>query len=292
MNSNSSSVLSSSGRGSGTFSSPGRGSGTIDFLNSNSLIARTSFILLIVFVSIILIQIISTLIAWLYQRGDSPRILNGMIDGTHTLVIPQNPNSKSAIPIDRSINAPGGLEFTWSVWLFVKDTPPPTYNRHIFHKGNPDIGANGMVTPNNGPGLYLSANTNDLVVAMSTYNNINEDIIIEDIPLNKWFNVMIRLTQKTLDLYINGKVTKSIELDGVPKQNYGDVFLALNNGFEGFISNLWYFNYALSASEIYNIVQDGPNTKMASDSAVDNTDSKYLSLRWYFFGQGNQYNPV
>jgi len=127
---------------------------------------------------------------------------------------------------------------------------------------------------------------------MSTYNNINEDIIIEDIPLNKWFNVMIRLTQKTLDIYINGKVTKSIELQGVPKQNYGDVFLALNNGFEGFISNLWYFNYALSASEIYSIVQDGPNTTMASDSAVDNTDSKYLSLRWYFFGQGDQYNPM
>ena len=50
----------------------------------------------------------------------------------------------------------------------------------------------------------------------------------------------------TLDVYINGSIIKSHHLHGVPKQNYGDVYIAPNGGFAGYISNLWYYNYALS----------------------------------------------
>lgn len=287
MNSNTSTSSTAS-----AITSVGRGSGLIDFINSNSYIARVSFILFLVFIAILLIQIITEFITWFYRTGDSPHLFDGMIDGTHTMVIPQDPKLKNSVTIDRSLNARDGIEFTWSVWLFVKDSPPPSYHRHIFHKGNPDIQPNGMASPNNAPGLYLSKDTNNLVVVMSTFDNIGENIIIEDIPLNKWLNVIIRLRQNIIDVYINGTATKSIELNGVPKQNYGDVYVALNNGFEGFISNLWYFNYALSASEIYSLVNTGPNTKTADGSGISNTDSKYLSLRWYFFGQGNQYNPL
>ena len=66
--------------------------------------------------------------------------------------------------------------------------------------------------------------------------------------------------------------------------------MALNNGFNGNISNLWYFDYALSTRDINSLVNDGPNTTMVDGpSSASFTD--YLSLRWYFFGQGDQYNP-
>jgi Na+/proline symporter len=96
-----------------------------------------------------------------------------------------------------------------------------------------------------------------------------------------------------LDVYINGVITKSTELIGVPKQNYGDVYVAMNGGFSGYISNLWYYNYALGTTAIQNIVQRGPNTKMAdaSATALAKKDTNYLSLRWYFYGNNDQYNP-
>jgi hypothetical protein len=121
---------------------------------------------------------------------------------------------------------------------------------------------------------------------MSTFNVINEEITISDIPLNKWINVIIRCRNTTIDIYINGVVTKSVKLLGVPKQNYGDVYVAMNNGFSGYVSNLAYYNYAISTSEIREIMQKGPNTNMAAAGAnpKDKSNLDYLSLRWYFYG--------
>ena len=53
--------------------------------------------------------------------------------------------------------------------------------KHIFHKGNDNINASvspiGLNEPNNGPGLYISHNKNDLIVIMNTFEKINEEII-------------------------------------------------------------------------------------------------------------------
>ncbi|MEI6614520.1 MAG: LamG-like jellyroll fold domain-containing protein, partial [Chrysiogenales bacterium] len=95
----------------------------------------------------------------------------------------------------------------------------------------------GLNFPNNAPGLYIAPNTNNLVIFMNTFNVINEEIEVNDIPLNKWVNVMIRCENTTLDVYINGTIVKSHHLHGVPKQNYGDVYIAPNGGFSGYISN-------------------------------------------------------
>jgi hypothetical protein len=121
---------------------------------------------------------------------------------------------------------------------------------------------------------------------------INEEILIPDIPLNKWVNVIIRCENTTLDVYINGTITRSINLIGVPKQNYGDVYVAMNGGFSGNISNLWYYNYALGTSKIQSIASDGPNTKMIGTSGMSDNAFDYLSLRWFFYGAGDAYNPA
>ena len=75
---------------------------------------------------------------------------------------------------------------------------------------------------------------------MNTFDVINKEIEVPNIPINKWVNVIIRCHTTTLDVYINGTLARSIELSGVPKQNYGDVYVAMNGGFDGYISNLWY----------------------------------------------------
>jgi hypothetical protein len=149
---------------------------------------------------------------------------------------------------------------------------------------------NGLNFPNNAPGLYIAPDTNELVVIMNTFEEINKEITIPNIPLNKWVNVIIRCQNRTLDVYVNGTITRSVELLGVPKQNYGNVYVAMNGGFNGYISNLWYYNYALGTAEIQNISNKGPNTKMVG-STLNDTNTDYLSLRWFFYGDGDSFNP-
>ena len=166
------------------------------------------------------------------------------------------------------------------------------YMGAFFSKGNSDLQQNGLINPNNAPGLYIAPNSNTLVVMMNTFNVINEEILIPDIPLNKWVNVIIRCENTTLDVYINGTITRSINLIGVPKQNYGDVYVAMNGGFSGNISNLWYYNYALGTSKIQDIASDGPNTTMIGNTGMSDKAFDYLSLRCFFYGAGDAYNPA
>ena len=264
--------------------------GTKDFLQSDSLVAKLAFLLLVIFGFMILLRVGISIISWLFSNTDSPHLIDGMVDATQMIIITQDPSSNSSIPIYRSNNADNGIEFTWSVWIYIDKLKEGTY-KHIFHKGNSDLASTGLNFPNNAPGLYIAPNTNALVVMMNTYNVINEEVVIPNIPLNKWVNVIIRCQNTTLDVYINGTITRSVNLIGVPKQNYGDVYVAMNGGFDGNISNLWYYNYALGTSEIQSISKSGPNTKMAQSGSMNIKNPNYLSLRWFFYGAGDMFNP-
>ena len=266
--------------------------GTKEFLQSNSIIAKVSFLFLILFLFVIFLRLGMSFIGWLLSSSNSPKLINGMIDAKQMIVFPQDPSLNNAATIYRSVNATDGIEFTWSVWIFIDNLQYlDGQYRHIFHKGNYQLDSTGKNFPNNAPGLYIAPNTNSLIVIMNSYNEINEEITIPNIPLNKWVNVIIRCQNNKLNVYINGTITRSTELSGVPKQNYGDIYVSTNGGFDGYTSNLWYYNYALGTAAINNLVNSGPNTKIVGSNGLDNKMAKYLSLRWYFYGNEDGYNP-
>jgi hypothetical protein len=255
----------------------------LSFFESNSLVAKFAFLLIVIFGFVIILRMGIFLTGYIFSPPRSPHLIDGMVDAKNAIIFPQGPNDAQAVTITRSLDQNNGIEFTWSVWIFVN-----TFYyldgqyKHIFYKGNSNLAENGLNFPNNAPGLYLAPNSNDLVLIMNTFDVINEEITVNDIPANKWINIIIRCKNKTLDVYVNGTIARSLQLSSVPKQNYGDVFVAMNGGFDGYISNLWYYNYALSTSAIQNIVSYGPNTKMSDyNNTVSTKQTDYLSLKWY-----------
>lgn len=266
-------------------------SSTREFFESNSLVAKFAFILFILFAFIVILRLGIALLGYLIRPGDTNKLIDGMVDSKQLIVIPQDPKTNGSKTVTRSVNASDGIEFTWSCWIFIDDL---AYNsgryKCVFYKGNdyatnPEEDNLGLNFPNNAPGLYIAPNTNELVILMNTFNVINEKITINDIPLNKWVNVIIRCSNRILDVYINGTITKSHKLTGVPKQNYGNVYVSPNGGFSGYTSNLWYYDYALGTLEISRLVANGPNTYMKGSNAMAMKNPNYLSLRWFFFGQ-------
>ena len=117
-----------------------------------------------------------------------------MISGDQGHHINQNPIIKDSIPILRSVNEREGLEFTWSVWLNIKKIGDGISNstsyKHIFNKGDNSnvqnatdwngINVTGMSFPNNSPGMYLSPKKNTIVIVMNTFNNVIENVEIND----------------------------------------------------------------------------------------------------------------
>lgn len=271
--------------------------GSKDFLKSNSIVAKIVFLILVIFIFIILLRIGVSILGNIFSISQDPILINGMVDGENLLVKYANPNVKGSVPILRSTDQRDGLEFTWSVWVWIKNPPlnnNPAYKanlyKHIFNKGSDTIDfKTGLVEPNNAPGLYISPNYRDLVIVMNTFEKVNEEIIITDIPIEKWVNVIIRCDQHQLDIFINGTLTKSHILKGVPKQNYNNVYIGLNGGFPGRVSLLQYFATAIGTTKIHEIVQSGPNLSSLDKKLTDNIPN-YLSFRWFFPEQSSEIN--
>jgi hypothetical protein len=265
------------------------------FFDSNNLVAKFAFLLVVIFGFIILLKFGISIIAYFMSPRQSPHLIDGMVDAKNSLVFSQDASgNNNSVTIYRSVNKRDGLEFTWSVWVYINTLQYlQGQYKSIFYKVNSNLATdgNGLNFPNNAPGLYIDPDKNDLIVIMNTFDVINEEIRIPNIPLNKWMNVIIRCQNKTLDVYVNGTIARSLELTSVPKQNYGDVYVGMNGGFDGYISNLWYYNYSLGAAAIQNIAQMGPNTKMLGNNGMNMKNANYLSLRWYFSGANNGFNP-
>ena len=117
---------------------------------------------------------------------------------------------------------------------------------------------------------------------MNTFNSIIEEIKVDDLPLNKWVSVMIVCDNLTIDVYINGTIARRHILKSVPRQNYGDVWVNMNGGFNGYLSDLQYYNYSLGVSKIQSIVNSGPNLKASTSSGISSNSPPYLSMRWFF----------
>lgn len=268
---------------------------TKEFVQSNNLVTKFVFILGVLLLFLYGMRMLISLLSWFFMASPTPYISKGLTNPDTSYKFEVNPNIRESVPILRSKNARTGVEFTYSVWLFIDGLKGPENNSKynvIFNKGDIDYNDNEGMFRTAGPGLYISDTNNNLKVRMNVFHknpansaspsDIHDDITITDIPLKKWVNVMIRCEGNMVDIFINGMIVKRHKLSGIPRQNYNKVFLTPNNPFKGFVSDLRYWNYSLGTNEIYNLISKGPNTKnLKAEQSLDGTVPRYFATSWF-----------
>jgi hypothetical protein len=208
----------------------------------------------------------------------------------------QNPKNPRAKLLPLSDNERSGAEFSYSFYLWIN---PSSFRQedgllHIMHKGNP------TPFPLMGPGVFLKSNENKLRVYMNSSSTWNNFIDIENIPVKKWVHVIVMARANAIEVYINGNLAKKLNMDGAALyQNFGNLYLfsqrpciinsaqmpSLNGGilqifgtFSGNMSNLFYYSYALSYTEIQSLVAAGPSSKTEKS---DENAPPYLEDAWW-----------
>jgi len=216
------------------------------------------------FLYILLIIVILIIIIYLFVRlgysvknyqNDSPYIVEDTIIGT-------NAKSFSGSRLLRSYDQKFGLEFSYSFWIYLDEI---TFNNsgkwhHVFHKGN------SSAVPLQAPGVWIYPNENKLAINMNTYNQVKSSCDIGNIPLNKWKIISIVVIGEHMDVYVNAKLKKRCNLGGIPKQNYGDLYMCKWGGFNGFLSRFRYYAYAMPFYLIEKIFTEGPSDAPCVDT--------------------------
>lgn len=210
-------------------------------------------------------------------------VLNETIDSESGIkIVTQDPSLAESIPLGLSVNERTGIEFAYSFYLFVN---PTTFTgdevlKHVFHKGYTSP------WPLTGPGVFILGNTNTMRVVMNTQMNPYMYVDIKNIPVQKWFHVVLNCYKSGLDIYVNGNIANRLSLkNNLPYQNFQNIIffsssirtlnttsiavlnsepnnIMLQGPISGKISSMKYARYALSIHEIRGLMNEGPSKIM------------------------------
>lgn len=152
-------------------------------------------------------------------------------------------------------------QFTYSAWFYFKPSnfmPSEKKDwRSVLIKGDPV--SSGDQFRKMTPGIYLTPYKNNMICSINTSKGVNngpvlgESLILENIPVNKWFQLVLVMQTRSLDAYVNGLLEKSITLTGSPVTNDDPLIKGYDGGFDGNIAYLYYVNTPLNPDNIYEI---------------------------------------
>jgi len=136
---------------------------------------------------------------------------------------PQDPDSGYEI-LEPSKDERNGTEFSYSCFISVQPdnfTGEKDTFKHVYHKGSKGV------FPLMAPGVFFKSDTNTLRVYMNSSLAWNNYVDIPNIPLKKWFHLVVMVKGKALDVYINGNLANRHKFTDIPKINYGGFYVML-----------------------------------------------------------------
>jgi Concanavalin A-like lectin/glucanases superfamily len=160
------------------------------------------------------------------------------------------------------------VNFAYSIWINISDW---NYrygeNKTIFGRyANPAAGVYQSSSGDSSnvacPELYLGSTQNNIILRMNVSSDANaqETCQVSNIPIQTWTNIIVSVYNRTLDMYLDGKLVKTCILGGVPNITPvigKDVYVTPGGGFSGWTSNFQYFNNSIDPQQAWDIYSKG-----------------------------------
>ena len=223
--------------------------------------------LLNIILTVVVLALVIYIIYWSYLKQD--KLLSNCRSGTKELVI-----SPDKLHGNSHTN-----NYSYSLWFYVTDWSYGLERKKVLLRRG---GANGQVNPE----ISFSKFENNIEINVNTFpTGENEtsnstlgpggteplipDIgpspqdahtcMINNFPLQRWGNIIVSLNNRTMDVYLNGKLVRTCILPAPAKINPdAPVSITPDGGFKGWTSNTQYFAKALNPQQAYNIYAAGP----------------------------------
>lgn len=194
-------------------------------------------------IGVVVVILVIMLIRYLW--GDSNK-LTGLKDAKTVTKIAANTLSSS-----------NSSNYAYSAWFYIDDWS--------YRYGEPKIILGRLdsdLEPS--PSIVLGAIENNLKIQTTVYSSAGSTggsthtCNVDNVPIQKWVNVIVSLYGRTLDVYLDGKLVRTCVLPGVAKMaNNAPVYITPLGGFSGYTSNVQYYGDSLNPQEAYNIYRSG-----------------------------------
>ena len=140
--------------------------------------------------------------------------------------------------------------YSFSIWINIVDWSYRIGENKVIYSRKD---TNGRV----GPEVVLGDNENTLTVHVDTSMGAST-CSINQIPIQTWVNIIVVLNNQALDVYLDGKLTRTCVLPGVANvSNAAQVYVCPGGGFDGYVSGFRYWPFPLNPREAYEIYREG-----------------------------------
>ena len=156
-----------------------------------------------------------------------------------------------------TLSSSNSSNYAYSAWFYIDDWS--------YRYGEPKIILGRLdsdLEPS--PSIVLGAIENNLKIQTTVYSSADSTggsthtCNVDNVPIQKWVNVIVSLYGRTLDVYLDGKLVRTCVLPGVAKMaNNAPVYITPLGGFSGYTSNVQYYGDSLNPQEAYNIYRSG-----------------------------------
>ena len=209
-----------------------------------------------------------------------------------------------------------GGEYTFQTWMFISNYDYRAGQpKHVFTISSdakavadvePHVSMIGILYPNENkmmirinqqgqtgtetsPDLTLTKNITSLFRGNLSSNMFQTSLDyplcdIQNLPLQKWICLTISVNGRVVDVYVDGKLSRSCVCAGVPVVDKGNQYITLGllGGWGGSISTTRFYGYALTPARIYELYAQGPEDQRG-------LDKKYGFIGFLFERLGLQY---
>ena len=192
--------------------------------------------------------------------------------GTQLVNKPVYINNEQSIGTYQELNKSDEFDYKYAIscWVFIDaSTTNSSQNKYT-----------SILNYGEKPNIFYNGEENSMMITMKKTTtgekeelDSNGNIIVCKIPnvlLQKWNNIIINYTGGTLDIFYNGELIKSV-IEIVPYMEYDTLNIGTENGIDGGICNVVYFNKNLDITQIYNLYNSVKNTTPPVISDSDET---------------------
>jgi hypothetical protein len=136
--------------------------------------------------------------------------------------------------------------FTHSIWFYISD---------LSNSGNSTLLSSNPMNV-----IFSAEGELQIDIYSTTAPAVPVSLTVADYPLQKWTNLIISKWQKTIDIYIDGKLISTQRVHDVQLRSFGDTAVTIcpaGNTYSGQYGNYKFISNEITPQEAYNIYKDG-----------------------------------
>lgn len=158
-------------------------------------------------------------------------------------------------------------EITLSCWCYLKDAESESNHIVSIGKSTDREGFEESIklsyfptTHENPNNLFVYVKRDSAVNLVTKETDVHDSCHLSQLPLKKWCHIVVCVWNQNVDVYLNGKLTRSCVFEKPPMLGPDDreMVLTSEGGFSGYISRVQVSNRSMAPEAVYQLYLKGP----------------------------------